>query len=143
MFHFLTWFNYAAQLHPTLGKSKEKSLLINEWTENFQSFELINVAIQKNNCGRVLFQSTFTSFRNDPFLEIDSIAVAKICWNLLIFSKHFFCKSMHLWAHFRNTINQLHVNGTWSILAVISFMAVISWIANVRHQTWKSQSVRT
>ena len=48
---------------------------------------------------------------------------------LLIFSEHLFCKNMHLWAHFRNTINQLHVNGTWFILAVISFMAVISWIA--------------
>ena len=33
----------------------EESLLINEQTGNFQSFELINVAIQKNNCGRVLF----------------------------------------------------------------------------------------
>ena len=63
------------------GKAKnEKSLLINEWTGNFQSFELINVAIQKNNCGRILFlQNTFTSFRNDLFLEIDSIPVAKIC----------------------------------------------------------------
>ena len=29
----------------------------------------------------------------------------------MIFSKHLFCKSMHLWAHFRNTINQLHMIG--------------------------------
>ena len=50
---------------------------------------------------------------------------------MLFFSKHLFCKSMHPWAHFRNAINQLHVNGTWSISAVISFiMAVISWIAS-------------
>ena len=35
----------------------EESLLINEQTGNFQSFELINVAIQKNNCGRVLFET--------------------------------------------------------------------------------------
>ena len=80
-----------------------------------------SVAIYKKNCGRVLFQNTFTSFRNDLFLEIDSIAVAKIYWNLLIFSKRLFWKNMQLWAHFHNTINQLHVNGTWSILAVISF----------------------
>ena len=86
-----------------------------------------------------LFQSTFTTFRNNPFLEIDFIAVAKICWNLLIFSEYLFCKSMHLMrAHSRNTMNQLHVNGTWSILAVILFMVVISWIANVRHQTCKN-----
>ena len=89
------------------------------------------------------FQNTFTSFRSDPFLEIDSIAVAKICWNLLIFSKHRFCKSMRLWPHFRNSINQLHVNGTRSILAVISFMAVISWIASAKRQTCKSESVRS
>ena len=57
----------------------EKSLLINEWTGNFQSFELVNVAMYKNNCDRVLFQNTFTGFRNDPFLEIDSITAAKIC----------------------------------------------------------------
>ena len=32
------------------GKAgNEKSLLINEWTGNFQGFELINVTIQKNN----------------------------------------------------------------------------------------------
>ena len=62
----------------------------------FQRFELINVAILKNNCGRVLFKSTFTSFTNDPFLEIDLTTVAKIAENLLIFSKHLFWKSMHL-----------------------------------------------
>ena len=114
---------YNCTLHLEKSKKKEKSLLINKWTGNFQSFELINVAIKKNNCGRVFFQSTFTSFRNDSFLEMDSIAVAKICWKLLIFSKHLYCKSMHLWAHctFCNTINQLHMNGTWSILEVISF----------------------
>ena len=78
----------------------EKSLLINEWTGKIESFELINVALSKNNCGRVLFQKTFTSFRNDTFPEIDSIAVAKICRNLLIFLKHLFCKSMHLRDHF-------------------------------------------
>ena len=89
------------------------------------------------------FQNTFTSFRNDIFLKIDSIAVAKICWNLLIFSTHYLCKRMHLWAHFRNTIKQLHVNGMWSILTVTSFMAVISWIANVRHRTCKSESIRS
>ena len=48
------------------GKAEnEKSLLINEWTGNFQSFELINVAIQKNNCGRVLFLKTYS-----PVLEM-------------------------------------------------------------------------
>ena len=78
----------------------EKSLLINEWTGKIESFELINVALSKNNCGRVLFQKTFTSFRNDTFPEIDSIAVAKICRNLLIFLKHLFRKSMHLRDHF-------------------------------------------
>ena len=32
------------------GKDEnKKSLLINEWTGNFQGFELINVTIQKNN----------------------------------------------------------------------------------------------
>ena len=145
----------AAQLHHSLGKvkGKRKFLLNSKWKNYFHRlyisncFELINVATKKNNCGRVLFQSTFTTFRNDHFLEIDFIAVAKTCWNLLIFSAYLFWKSMHLWAHFRNTINQLHVNGTWSILAVISlpisFMAVISWIANVKHQTCKSESVRT
>ena len=48
------------------------------WTGNFLSFKLINLAVWKNNCGRVLFQITFRSRRNDPFLEIDSIAVAQI-----------------------------------------------------------------
>ena len=48
------------------------------WTGNLQSFNLINDAVWKNNCGRVLFQSTFTSRKNDPILEIDFIAVAQI-----------------------------------------------------------------
>ena len=50
------------------------------WTGNFWSSKLINVAIQKNNSGRVLFQSTFLSCRDDPFLEIDFIAAVEICW---------------------------------------------------------------
>ena len=41
------------------GKAEnEKSFLINELTGNFQSFKLINVAIQKNNFGRTLFFKT-------------------------------------------------------------------------------------
>ena len=110
--------------------------------EIFKALNWLMSQYRKNNCGRVLFQNTFTSFRNDPFLEIDSIAVAKMCWNFLMFSKHLFCKNMYLWAHLRNTINQLHVNETWPISAFISFMAAISWIANVRHQTCKLESVR-
>ena len=50
------------------------------WTGNFWSSKLINVAIQKNNSGMVLFQSTFLSCRDDPFLEIDFIAAVEICW---------------------------------------------------------------
>ena len=130
-------------------RKKEKPLLNSEWKSYFHGLEIFKVLnwlmsqCRKNNCGRVLFQSTFISFRNDPFLEIDFTAVAKICWNLPIFSKHLFCKSMHLRAHFRDTISQLHVDGTWLSLAVISFMAVISWIANVRHQTFRSEKVGT
>ena len=128
-------------LHQEKSKEKEKFLLSSKWKSYFHGLDIF--ARKKNSCGRVLFQSTFTSFRNHPFLEIDFIAAAKIWWNLPIFSKHLFCKSMHQWANFRNTINQLHVNRTWSILAVISFMAVMSWIANVRHRACKSESVRT
>ena len=54
------------------------------WSMN--GLEIFKVLNWKKNCGRVLFQKTFTSFRNDPFLEIDSITVAKICW---YFRKYF------------------------------------------------------
>ena len=112
------------------GKAENGNL---SWSVNgLEIFKVLNrlMSQYRKKIG-VFFQNTFTSFRNDPFLQIDFFEAAKICWNLLIFSKHLFCKNMHPWAHFRNTINQLHVNGTWSILAVISFiMAVISWTAN-------------
>ena len=75
----------------------------------------------------------FTSSRTDPFLEIGSIAVAKICWN---FRNRFAARGCTCELFFRNPINQLHVNRTWSVLAVISFTAVISLIANVRHQMY-------
>ena len=157
--HFLTWCNYAAQLHPSLRKVKGKGKIspdqlmeklkmrVLSWSMNgLEAFKVLNWLMsqcKKTIVTELFFPKHIHHFRNDPFLEIDSIAVAKICWNLLIFSKHCFCKSMRLWAHFRNTINRLHMNGTRSILAIISFMAVISWIANVKHQTCKSESVRS
>ena len=94
--HFLTWFNYAAQLHPSLGKVKGKGKISpDQWMEKLKMrnlswsmngleiFKVLNWLIlqyRKTIVGEFFFQNTLTSFRNDPFLEIDSIAVAKICW---------------------------------------------------------------
>ena len=86
------------------------------WTGHFQSFELIYVAIKKPVVAEFFFKAHLPLLAMILFWKnlLKSFS-AKIYWNLLIFLEHLFCKSMPLWAHFRNTINQSHMNGTWSI----------------------------
>ena len=62
------------------GKAENENL---SWSMNgLEIFKVLNWLIsqyRKTIVGEFFFQNTLTSFRNDPFLEIDSIAVAKIC----------------------------------------------------------------
>ena len=62
--------------------------------EIFKVLNWLMSQYRKTIVAEFFFKKKFTSLRNDPFVEIDSIVVAKICWNLMIFSKHFLCKSI-------------------------------------------------
>ena len=108
-------FLHAAKLHPSFPKFKGKQKIFPD--QRMEKLKMRNLSSSMNGLEKLkvlnwlmsqyrkrLWQSSsskdITSFRNEPFLEIDSIAVAKISRNFLIFSKHLLCKSMHLWAVF-------------------------------------------
>ena len=98
--HFVTWCNYAVQLHPSLHicslnickssshQLKEKYLLNHEWKSYFHGLEIFKVLNRLLSQHRKSIVAEFFFKAHSPVVEMilfskDSIAVAEICWNFL------------------------------------------------------------